>query len=99
MIIYTSDNGFFHGEHGVRSEKVLPYEPGIRMPLIMRGPGVPVAKRQKQLVANVDLAPTILDIADATPGRVQDGRSLFDLMRDRTPRARPRARARERPRA
>ena len=84
MIIYTSDNGFFHGEHGVRSEKVLPYEPGIRTPLIMRGPGVPVGKRLNQLVGNVDLAPTILDIANATPGRVQDGRSLFGLMNDRT---------------
>ena len=50
----------------------------------MRGPGVPVAKRLNQLVGNVDLAPTILDIANATPGRVQDGRSLFGLMRDRT---------------
>ena len=99
LIIYTSDNGFFHGEHGVRSEKVLPYEPGIRTPLIMRGPGVPVAKRQNQLVGNVDLAPTILEAARAaTPGRVQDGRSLFGLLRDRTPRARPRARAGERPR-
>ncbi len=53
-------------------------------PLYMRGPGVPVAKRQSQLVGNVDLAPTILDIANATPGRVQDGRSLFGLMSDRT---------------
>jgi len=84
LIIYTSDNGFFHGEHGVRSEKVLPYEPGIRIPLIMRGPGVPVARRQGQLVGNVDLAPTILDAARAAPGRVQDGRSLFTLLRDRT---------------
>jgi len=82
VIIYTSDNGFFHGEHGVRSEKVLPYEPGIRIPLIVRGPGVPVNKRQSQLVGNVDLAPTILEIADAQPGRVQDGQSLFGLMRD-----------------
>lgn len=82
VIIYTSDNGFFHGEHGVRSEKVLPYEPGIRTPLIVRGPGVPQAKRLNQMVGNVDLAPTILDVANALPGRVQDGRSLFGLMRD-----------------
>ena len=39
LIIYTSDNGFFHGEHRVRSEKILPYEPGLRVPLAMRGPG------------------------------------------------------------
>ena len=84
VIIYTSDNGFFHGEHGVRSEKVLPYEPGIRVPLIMRGPGVPAGRRLNQLVGNVDLSPTILDIARGQPGRVQDGRSLFGLMRDRS---------------
>ena len=84
LIIYTSDNGFFHGEHGVRDSKVLPYEPGIRIPLIMRGPGVPVANRQKQLVGNVDLASTILEAAGGTAGRVQDGRSLFRLMRDRS---------------
>ena len=41
LIIYTSDNGFFHGEHRVRSEKILPYEPGLRVPLTMAGPGVP----------------------------------------------------------
>jgi len=84
LIIYTSDNGFFHGEHGVRDSKVLPYEPGIRIPLIMRGPGVPAANRQKQLVGNVDLASTILEAAGGTAGRLQDGRSLFRLMRDRS---------------
>jgi N-acetylglucosamine-6-sulfatase len=84
VIIYTSDNGFFHGEHGVRSEKVLPYEPGIRTPLVMRGPGVPAGRRLNQLVGNVDLAPTIMDIADAVPSRVPDGRSLFTLLGDRT---------------
>ncbi len=84
LIIYTSDNGFFHGEHLVRSEKVLPYEPGIRVPLIMRGPGVPAGRRQGQLVGNVDLAPTILSAAGAIPGRVQDGRSLFRLLHDRS---------------
>jgi hypothetical protein len=82
LIIYTSDNGFFHGEHRVRSEKILPYEPGIRIPLAMAGPGVPRGKRLKQLVGNIDLAPTILDAARAQPGRPQDGRSLLELARD-----------------
>ena len=82
LFIYTSDNGFFHGEHRIRSEKVLPYEPGIRVPLVMRGPGVPRGVRMRQLVANVDLSPTILEGAGATPGRLQDGRSLLPLLRD-----------------
>lgn len=84
LVIYTSDNGFFHGEHRIKSEKILPYEEGLRVPLVMRGPGVPKGRQMRQLVGNIDLAPTILDAAHATPGRVEDGRSLFQLLRDRT---------------
>jgi N-acetylglucosamine-6-sulfatase len=80
LILFTSDNGFFHGEHRVPNGKVLVYEPSIHLPLLMRGPGVPRKATAKQLVTNADLAPTILDAAGATPGRVQDGRSLLDLL-------------------
>jgi N-acetylglucosamine-6-sulfatase len=83
LVLFTTDNGFFHGEHRVRNGKVLVYEPSIRVPLLMRGPGVPRGARRRQLVTNADVAPTILDAANARPGRVQDGRSLFPLMRDR----------------
>jgi arylsulfatase A-like enzyme len=84
LIVFTSDNGFFHGEHRVPSGKVMVYEPSIRVPLILRGPGVPAGQRRRQLVTNADLAPTILDAAGALPaGRVPDGRSLFPLLRDR----------------
>jgi N-acetylglucosamine-6-sulfatase len=82
LILFTSDNGFFHGEHRVAQGKLLAYEPSIRLPLLMRGPGVPKEKRQSQLVTNADLAPTILDAANARPGRAQDGRSLLDLVND-----------------
>lgn len=82
LIIFTSDNGFFHGEHRVPAGKVLAYEPSIRVPLILSGPGVPRGARRHQLVTNTDLAPTILEAANAQPGRVQDGRSLFPLLRD-----------------
>ncbi len=82
LILFTSDNGFFHGEHRVRQGKLLVYEPSIRLPLLMRGPGVPAGERQSQLVTNADLAPTIVDAADATSGRAPDGRSLLDLVDD-----------------
>jgi Sulfatase/Domain of unknown function (DUF4976) len=82
LILFTSDNGFFHGEHRVPQGKVLPYEPSIRLPLLMRGPGVPAGERLGQLTTNADLAPTILDAAGARPGRAQDGRSLLDLVED-----------------
>ena len=84
LIVFTSDNGFFHGEHRVPYGKVMLYEPSIRVPLILRGPGVPAGGRRRQLVTNADLAPTILEATGAVPaGRVPDGRSLFPLLRDR----------------
>jgi N-acetylglucosamine-6-sulfatase len=83
LILFTSDNGFFHGEHRVQTGKVLVYEPSIRVPLILRGPGVPEGRHRGQLVTNADLAPTILEAAQAKPGKIQDGRSLFRLLEDR----------------
>ena len=80
LILFTSDNGFFHGEHRIPTGKVLAYEPSIHLPLLMRGPGVPRGATAKQLVTNADLAPTIVDAADATPARAQDGRSLLELL-------------------
>ena len=82
VIIFTSDNGFLEGQHRVASGKEMVYEPSIRVPLIMRGPGVPKRMRLPQVVANVDLAPTILQLARATPGLAPDGRSFWPLFRD-----------------
>ena len=82
LVIFTSDNGFFHGEHRVATEKMLPYEPSIRVPLIMRGPSVPAGAKRRQLVTNADLAPTILDVAGATATKPQDGASLRPLLDD-----------------
>ena len=82
-IIFTSDNGFFHGEHRVPAGKVLVYEPSVRVPLIIRGPRIPAGGRRSQLVANVDVAPTIADATRIRPGRAPDGRSLLPIARDR----------------
>lgn len=84
LVVYTADNGFFHGEHRISSGKVQHYEPSARVPLLLRGPGVPRGVRVTQPAVNVDLAATIVDAADARPGRVQDGISLLGLLRDRT---------------
>ncbi|HCT79062.1 MAG TPA: sulfatase, partial [Micromonosporaceae bacterium] len=67
------------GEHRVPLGKVVPYEESIRVPLIIRGPGVPPGKHVTTIAANTDLAPTILDIADAPAGVVVDGRSLLPI--------------------
>jgi N-acetylglucosamine-6-sulfatase len=82
LIVYMSDNGFMHGEHRALAEKVLPYEESIRIPLLMRGPGIPRGRVDSRLVANVDVPATILDATDVVPGRVVDGRSLLDLASD-----------------
>jgi N-acetylglucosamine-6-sulfatase len=82
LFVYTSDNGFFHGEHRVTREKVMPYDAGARIPLVLHGPGVPQGLKLSQLVGNIDWAPTLVDAADATPARLMDGRSLFELMDD-----------------
>ena len=78
-MIFTSDNGLMYGEHRIRQAKVFPYEESIRVPLMMRGPGVPAGLRYGKQAGNIDLAPTILDAADALPGRLQDGVSLLEL--------------------
>jgi arylsulfatase A-like enzyme len=82
LVVFTSDNGFMHGEHRIRAAKVFPYEPSIKVPLIMRGPGVPAGLRTAAPVGNIDLAPTILAAARALPGRLEDGTSLFGQMAD-----------------
>ena len=87
LLIFTSDNGFFHGEHRVRNGKVLLYEESIHLPLLMRWTGnksLPRNVRRKQLTMNVDDAETILDAAGDTarPGRIEDGISLLRYWRD-----------------
>ncbi len=77
MLIYTSDNGFFHGEHRLPGDKKHIYEESIRVPLLMRGPGIPHGVNVSDLSINADLAPTIVDVANAEP-RPGDGRALAD---------------------
>jgi N-acetylglucosamine-6-sulfatase len=77
VLIFTSDNGFMTGQHRVPSGKILAYEPSIRVPLLMRGPGIPAGVREHRLVWNGDLAPTILDVAGAQAPFPLDGRSLL----------------------
>ncbi|MEK6272320.1 MAG: sulfatase [Actinomycetota bacterium] len=79
VLIYTSDNGYFHGEHRIPKNKQHIYEESIRVPLVMRGPGIPRGVKVRSLAINADLAPTIVDLANADPGLVMDGRSLIPV--------------------
>ena len=87
LIMFTSDNGFFHGEHRIRNGKVWLYEPSIRVPLLMRWTGnrsLPRGVRRTQLTMNVDYAETILGAVGETarPERIEDGVNLLRLWRD-----------------
>jgi arylsulfatase A-like enzyme len=78
-IIFTSDNGFFNGEHRVPTGKHLLYEEALRVPLVIRGPAIPAGETRNQMVDNLDLTATIVELAGATAGRASDGRSLVPL--------------------
>jgi arylsulfatase A-like enzyme len=77
LFVFTSDNGYFFGNHRSFCCKDEIYEEAARVPLLVRGPGMPGGVVRNQLVSSVDLAPTILELTGATPGRVVDGRSLL----------------------
>jgi N-acetylglucosamine-6-sulfatase len=81
-ILFTSDNGYMQGEHRVAYGKMLAYDPSTRVPLLVRGPGIPQGRVSRELVANIDLAPTIAQVAGARPTRPCDGRSLLPYARD-----------------
>jgi arylsulfatase A-like enzyme len=82
-ILFVSDNGFFFGEHRLLGGKFLAYEPATHMPLLMRGPGIKPGSRTGELMANVDVAPTLLELAGAEADKSIDGRSMVPFIRDR----------------
>ncbi len=84
-IFFTSDNGFHLGTHRLTAGKWTAYEEDIRVPLIVRGPGVPEGKKLEHLVLNNDLAPTFADLGGAEAPSFVDGRSLGPLLGDDPP--------------
>jgi arylsulfatase A-like enzyme len=81
-IFFTSDNGFFFGEHRLLGGKFLAYEPATHLPLLVRGPGIKPGSSSGELAANVDVAPTILELAGVKPDKSVDGRSLVPFWLD-----------------
>ncbi len=79
-LVFTSDNGFHLGQHRLTTGKWTAYEEDIRVPLIVRGPGVPEGQNLEHLVLNNDLAPTFADLAGAITPPFVDGRSLEPLL-------------------
>jgi N-acetylglucosamine-6-sulfatase len=87
-VVLTSDNGYHMGQHRLGLGKQTAYEEDIRVPLIIRGPGLPAGASRDEMVLNNDFAPTFADLAGLPPSASVDGRSfasLFDRTRGNDP--------------
>ena len=84
-VFFTSDNGWHAGEHRLTTGKWTAYEEDIRVPLVVRGPGVPEGEKLPHVVLNNDLAPTFADLAGADAPNFVDGRSLAPLLGEDPP--------------
>jgi arylsulfatase A-like enzyme len=80
-IFFTSDNGFHLGNHRLDYGKLTPYEEDSRVPLIVRGPGVPAGVTRDHIAGNIDLAPTWAELAGAKMPEFVDGRSLVPVLK------------------
>lgn len=82
VIVFTSDNGYFYGEHGLSVERRLAYEESIRMPLLIRYPKtVKAGTVRDEFALNIDVAPTLLELSGASVPAAMEGRSLVPLLK------------------
>ncbi len=84
IVMYSADNGWYLGDLGLYDKRFM-YEPGLRVPLIARGPGITPGTTPDAFVANIDLAPTFLDLAGLPIPSFMQGRSLAPLLRGEKP--------------
>jgi arylsulfatase A-like enzyme len=82
VVVFTSDNGYYLGEQRMRQGKVYPHEPSLRVPLLVRGPGLPAGSVRHDPATTIDLAPTLAELTGTRPGHRVDGVSLVDVMRE-----------------
>jgi arylsulfatase A-like enzyme len=85
LVVYTSDQGFFLGDHGLFDKRFM-YEESIRMPFLVRWPaGIKPGTRSDALGLNIDFAPTFLELAGLPASADMQGRSLLPVLRGRAP--------------
>jgi N-acetylglucosamine-6-sulfatase len=82
LIIFTSDEGYFYGEHGLSVERRLAYEESARIPMLMRYPRlIKEGSKITEMALNIDITPTLLEIAGASVPKNLDGRSVVPLLK------------------
>lgn len=86
IIVFTSDNGYFYGEHGLSVERRLAYEESIRLPLLIRYPKlIKSGTVRAEFALNIDLAPTLLSVAGVSVPSTMQGLSLVPLLKGERP--------------
>jgi arylsulfatase A-like enzyme len=86
VFILTSDHGYWYGEHGLSVERRLAYEEAIRIPLLIRFPSlIQPGSIVDEFALSIDLAPTLLELADTRSSHRMDGRSLVPLLKGEHP--------------
>jgi N-acetylglucosamine-6-sulfatase len=81
IIVFTSDHGYWYGEHGLNEERRLAYEEGIRIPMLIRyPPKIKAGIAPTQMVLNIDLAPTLLELAGHKPESYIQGQSFVPIL-------------------
>jgi N-acetylglucosamine-6-sulfatase len=82
MVVFTSDHGYFYGEHGLNEERRLAYEETIRIPLLIRYPALAAAgSTPSEMVLSLDVAPTLLDVAGVAPDAGMQGVSVVPVLK------------------
>lgn len=85
IVIYTSDQGFFLGEHGLYDKRFM-YEESLRMPFLIRWPGkIEPKSENNDIILNIDFAPTLLDAVSFSAPSEMQGRSFLPLLKGKTP--------------
>ena len=84
IVMYTADNGWYLGDLGMYDKRFM-YEPGLKTPLIARGPGIRPGSTPDAMALNIDLAPTFMDLAGLQVPDWMQGRSLVPILRGDTP--------------
>lgn len=86
IIVFAGDHGYWYGEHGLNEERRLAYEEGLRIPLIVRYPPlINPGQKCDKIVLNIDIAPSLIELAGGIPSKNIEGRSIIPLLQGDSP--------------